>query len=40
MTPTEELNFMAKVQMNRIDLFYMVKMIHLKLKINNNKFKY
>ena len=32
MTPTEGLDFMTKVQMNGADLFYMVKMIHLKLK--------
>ena len=32
MTPTEGLDLMTKIQMNGADLFYMVKMIHLKLK--------
>ena len=32
MTPKDGLDFMTKVQMNGADLFYMVKMIHLKLK--------
>lgn len=31
-TPKEGLDFMTKVQMNGADLFFMVKMIHLKLK--------